>query len=465
MFSNPAEFLRRREFLQRGAMGFGSIALTSLLSEEAKAEARPTHFPAKAKNVIFLYMDGGVSQVDSFDPKERLAKENGQKPKFKVDKTVFNNNGNILKSPWEFKRYGESGIPVSDLFPNIGSCADDLCVIRSMTAFSPNHPNANYSLHSGHILSGRPSMGAWASYGLGSESRNLPDYVVIHGGVVPSGGMQMFGNGFLSAKHEPSIFLPRHPVLNNITAREKDQAFQRRKLDLLRDVDGSLASQRHDSEVIRSAIQNYEMAFQMQMSVPDVADLTKESKETQKLYGMESDFGPTKVYGAQCLMARRLIERGVRFVELTINAAGGDRWDQHGNLKEGHANNARMVDQPIAGLLKDLKARGLLDETLVVFSGEFGRTPFAQGTNGRDHNPQGFSIWMAGGGAKGGVTYGATDEYGYRVIDGKLTVHDLHANMLHLMGLDHKKVTFRYGGRDVRLTDVHGELVPEILKS
>lgn len=451
--------------MQRGAMGFGSVALTSLLSDEAKAEALPTHFPAKAKNVIFLYMDGGVSQVDSFDPKERLAKENGQKPKFKVDKTVFNNNGNILKSPWEFKNYGQSGIPVSDLFPNIGSCADDLCVIRSMTAFSPNHPNANYSLHSGHILSGRPSMGAWASYGLGSESRNLPDYVVIHGGVVPSGGMPLFGNGFLSAKHEPSIFLPSDPALNNITPREKDPAFQRKKLDLLRDVDGSLASQRHDSEVIRSAIQNYEMAFQMQMSVPDVADLSKESKATQKLYGMDSDFGPTKVYGAQCLMARRLIERGVRFVELTINAAGGDRWDQHGNLKEGHANNARMVDQPIAGLLKDLKARGLLDETLVVFSGEFGRTPFAQGTNGRDHNPQGFSMWMAGGGAKGGVVYGATDEYGYRVIDGKLTVHDLHANMLHLMGLDHKKVTFRYGGRDVRLTDVHGELVPEILKS
>jgi hypothetical protein len=465
MYSDPANFLRRREFMQRGAMGFGSVALTSLLSDEAKAEALPTHFPAKAKNVIFLYMDGGVSQVDSFDPKERLAKENGQKPKFKVDKTVFNNNGNILKSPWEFKNYGQSGIPVSDLFPNIGSCADDLCVIRSMTAFSPNHPNANYSLHSGHILSGRPSMGAWASYGLGSESRNLPDYVVIHGGVVPSGGMPLFGNGFLSAKHEPSIFLPSDPALNNITPREKDPAFQRKKLDLLRDVDGSLASQRHDSEVIRSAIQNYEMAFQMQMSVPDVADLSKESKATQKLYGMDSDFGPTKVYGAQCLMARRLIERGVRFVELTINAASGDRWDQHGNLKEGHANNARMVDQPIAGLLKDLKARGLLDETLVVFSGEFGRTPFAQGTNGRDHNPQGFSMWMAGGGAKGGVVYGATDEYGYRVIDGKLTVHDLHANMLHLMGLDHKKVTFRYGGRDVRLTDVHGELVPEILKS
>ena len=465
MFSSPADFLKRREFMQRGAMGFGSLALGSLLTDKASGAPKSPHFPARAKHVIFLYMDGGVSQVDSFDPKERLAKENGQAPKFKVDKTVFNNNGNILKSPWEFKRYGESGIPVSDLFPQIGTCADELCVIRSMTAFSPNHPNANYSLHGGHILNGRPSMGAWASYGLGSESRNLPDYVVIHGGVVPAGGMQVFGNGFLSAKHEPSIFLPKEPVLNNINLRESDREFQRKKLDLLRDIDGVLASQRHDSEVIQSAVRNYEMAFQMQMSVPDVADLSKESKATHRLYGMESDYGPTKIYGAQCLMARRLIERGVRFVEITINSTGHDRWDQHGNLKKGHAENAAMVDQPIAGLIKDLKARGMLDETLIVFSGEFGRTPFAQGTNGRDHNPQGFSMWMAGGGVKGGTIYGATDEYGYRVVDGKLSVHDLHANMLHLMGLDHKKVTFRYGGRDVRLTDVHGELVPEILKS
>lgn len=465
MFSNsPTELLRRRDFMNRGAMGFGSLALSGLMTKEAQGRALPSHFLAQAKSVIFLYMDGGVSQVDSFDPKERLAKENGQKPKFKVDKTVFNNNGNILKSPWEFKQHGESGIPISSLFPHIAESADDLCVIRSMTAFSPNHPNANYALHSGHILSGRPSMGAWASYGLGSESENLPDYVVIHGGVVPSGGMQMFGNGFLSAEHEPSVFLPKSPALNNITPREKSIDLQRKKLDLLRDIDGSLASQRHDAEVIRSAIQNYEMAFQMQMSVPDVADLSKESEATRKLYGLDSQNNPTKIYGAQCLMARRLVERGVRFVELTINAAGGDRWDQHGNLKDGHAKNAAMVDQPIGALLKDLKGRGLLDQTLVVFTGEFGRTPFAQGSNGRDHNPQGFSMWMAGGGAQGGVIYGATDEYGYRVVDGKMSVHDLHANMLHLMGLDHKKVTYRYGGRDVRLTDVHGELVPQILK-
>jgi len=463
MSFNAADFLRRREFMGRGALGFGSLALSNLLQQEAGAAPQMPHFPGKAKNVIFLFMDGGVSQVDSFDPKPRLAKENGQKPKFKVDKTVFDNNGNILKSPWEFKQYGESGLPVSDLFPKIGECADDLCVIRSMTAFSPNHPNAVYSLHSGHILSGRPSMGAWVSYGLGSESRNLPDYVVVHGGQVPSGGMQSFANGFLPATHEPSVFMPKGKVLNNIKPLEKDSTLQRTKLDLLRDIDGSLATAREDSEKIRSAIRNYEMAFQMQMSVPDVADIDQESKATKKLYGLESQNEPTRVYGAQCLMARRLIERGVRFVELTINKAGHDRWDQHSNLKKGHEDNAAMVDQPIAGLLKDLKSRGLLDDTLVVFAGEFGRTPFAQGKNGRDHNPQGFSMWMAGGGTKGGVAYGATDEYGYRVVDGKMTVHDLHANMLHLLGMDHTKVTYRYGGRDVRLTDVHGELVPEIL--
>jgi len=459
-----SELSTRREFMERGAMGFGSLALSGLLSREVTASpAKATHFEPKAKSVIFLYMDGGVSQVDSFDPKPLLAKENGQQPKFKVDKTVFNNNGNILKSPWDFQQHGESGIPISNLFPHIASNADDLCVIRSMTAFSPNHPNAYYSLHSGHVLAGRPSMGAWASYGLGSEAKNLPDYVVIHGGQVPSGGMQGLGNGFLSAAHAPSIFMTKGQVLNNIAPLEKRSALQRKKLDLLRDIDGTLARDREDSEAIRSAIQNYEMAFQMQMAVPEVADLSKETIATRRLYGMESSNNNTKAYGAQCLMARRLVEQGVRFVELTINPAGHDRWDQHSNLQNGHTDNAAMVDQPISGLIRDLKSRGMLDETLIVFAGEFGRTPFAQGKNGRDHNPQGFSIWMAGGGSKGGAIYGATDEYGYRVIDGKMTVHDLHANMLHMMGMDHTKVTYRYGGRDVRLTDVHGEIISEIL--
>lgn len=469
MFSNAlpspvptADDLHRRDFLRRGALGFGSLALAGLSQQIGLAGATAPHFPARAKSVIFLFQDGGVSHVDSFDPKPLLDKENGQKPKFKVDKTVFNSNGNILKSPWEFSKHGESGLPISSLFPEIATCADELCVVRSMTAFSPNHPNAIYSLHGGHILSGRPSMGAWCSYGLGSLSENLPSYVVIHGGQVPPAGMQSLGNGFLSAQHSPSIFLPVGKVLNNIVPLEKEEGKQQRKLALLQQIDQSLVNYREDAEVVRSAIRNYELAYQMQMSVPGVADLSGESEATKKLYGIDSDRKITSTYGAQCLMARRLVERGVRFVELTINKTAS-RWDQHGKLKSGHEENAAMVDRPIAGLIKDLRARGLLDETLIVFAGEFGRTPFAQGRDGRDHNPQGFSIWMAGGGVRGGTAYGATDEYGYRVVDGKMTVHDLHANMLHLLGIEHTKLTYRYGGRDVRLTDVHGEIVPELM--
>lgn len=454
--------LSRRGFMQRGSLGFGSLALAGLLDEEATA-ASGTHFAPKAKQVIFLYMDGGVSQVDSFDPKPLLKKENGQKPKFKVDATVFNNNGNILASPWGFKNYGKSGIPVSDLFPHIGSCADEICVMRSMTAFSSSHPNANYSLHSGLILAGRPSMGAWASYGLGSANKDLPTYVVIHGGQVPSGGMQMTGEGFLPAAHGPSVLHPKGVVMQNINPIEKRQGLQKDKLALLRQIDEKLQERRPDADVISSAVKNYEMAYRMQMAVPEVTDISMEPVSIKKLYGLESKNDNTRTYGAQCLMARRLVEKGVKFVELTINPGNGDRWDQHGGLKKGHEKNALAVDQPIGGLIKDLKSRGLLDSTLIVFAGEFGRTPFAQGRDGRDHNPQGFSIWMAGGGIKGGTIYGATDEYGYRAIQNKMTVHDMHANMLHLMGINHEKLTYRYGGRDVRLTDVHGEIIPEIL--
>ena len=459
--------LTRRHFLNRGAMGFGGLALAGVMQQEQVAASpwspKPTHFEPRARSVIFLYMDGGVSQVDSFDPKPLLAKENGQKPKFKVDATVFNNNGNILQSPWEFRNYGESGIPISDLFPHIGSCADELAVIRSMTAFSPNHPNANYALHSGHILSGRPSMGAWVSYGLGTEGSDLPSYVVIHGGQVPSGGMQCFGSGFLPSTHQASTFLSTSPVLKNIVPQEQAPDFQRRKLELLSEIDGSLQEELTHAEAIQSAVENYEMAFRMQMAVPEVADVSKEPEYIRRMYGLEGGYKNTRIYGAQCLMARRLVERGVRFIELTINPGNGDRWDQHSNLRDGHQKNALAVDQPIGALIKDLKARGLLESTLLVFSGEFGRTPFAQGSNGRDHNPQGFSLWMAGGGIRGGTIYGATDEYGYRVVQNKLTVHDLHANMLHLLGMNHEKLTYRYSGRDMRLTDVHGELVPEIL--
>jgi hypothetical protein len=458
----------RREFLKKSSMGFGSLALSGVMQKDLLGSQSPLYpktpdFAPKARSVIFLYMDGGVSQVDSFDPKPLLDKENGQPPKFKVDATVFNENGNLLKSPWEFHRYGESGIPISDLFPHIASCADELCVIRSMTAFSPNHPNANYALHCGHVLSGRPSMGAWVSYGLGTYSQDLPSYVVIHGGQVPAGDMQIFGSGFLPANHSGSIFLPDHPVMQNTAPQESSEAIQKRKLAYLNEIDGDLEARMAHAEAIESAILNYELAFKMQMEVPDVADISNESEVTKKLYGLDACYKNTRAYGAQCLMARRLVERGVRFVELTINPGNGDRWDQHKGLVDGHQKNAMAVDQPIGALIKDLRSRGLLDSTLLVFSGEFGRTPFAQGTNGRDHNPQGFSLWMAGGGIKGGTIYGATDEYGYRAVENKLTVHDLHANMLHLLGIDFFDLTYRYSGRDIRLTDAHGEIIPEIL--
>ena len=457
--SSSLGHLSRRDVLHRGSLGFGSLALAGLLDQESAAAVDP-HFAPKAKHVIFLYMDGGVSHVDSFDPKPLLKKENGQKPKFEVEATVFNNNGNILASPWDFKNYGKSGIPISDLFPHIGSCSDELCVMRSMTAFFPSHPNANYFLHSGLILAGRPSMGAWASYGLGSANTDLPTYVVVHGGQVPSGGLQMTGEGFLPAAHGPSVLHPKGVVLQNINPQEKQAGLQEDKLALLRQIDGKLQEQRPDSALIASAVKNYEMAYRMQMAVPEVTDIAKESEAIKELYGLNSKFDNTRTSGAQCLMIRRLFEKGVRFVELTITTGNGDRWDQHGGLKKGHSQNALAVDQPIAALIKDLESRGLLDSTLIVFAGEFGRTPFAQG---RDHNPQGFSIWMAGGGIKGGTIYGANDEYGYHAIENKMTVHDMHANMLHLMGVDHKKLTYRCGGRDVRLTDVHGEIIPEIL--
>jgi hypothetical protein len=449
----------------------GSLAFTAMMQRNAGAALasadplapRPGHFKAKAKSVIFLYMDGGVSQVDSFDPKPLLEKEHGQMPKFKVDATVFNNNGKILASPWKFKRYGQSGLPISDLFPHLGSCADDLCILRSMTAFSPNHPNANYALHTGHALLGRPTMGAWTSFGLGTESDNLPSFAVLHGGQVPSGGMVCFDSGFLPANHGGSIFSIRDPALRNVKRREATDALQQAKLKRIAEMDSDLLGRAGHVGAVESAIRNYELAYRMQMEVPEVMDLSGETEATKRLYGMDAQWKNTRTYAQQCLLARRLVERGVRFVELTINPGNGDRWDQHGNLKDGHQKNAMSVDQPIAGLIKDLKSRGLFEQTLIVFSGEFGRTPFAQGNNGRDHNPQGFSLWMAGGGVKGGVAYGATDEYGYRVVENKLTVHDLHANMLHLMGIDHTKLTYRFSGRDIRLTDVHGEIIPEIM--
>lgn len=418
----------------------------------------------KARNVIFLYMDGGPSQVDTFDPKPRLRAEHGQDPnsKFKVDATQFDDNGTILGSPWDFNQYGESGIWVSDLFPHIATCADELTVINSMYAEFPEHTNANYFLHTGHGLQGRPSMGAWVTYGLGSENQNLPGYVVLDGGLVPPGGLDNFKSGFLPATYEASLLKGRETPLANINPTER-QDLQVQKLEIMKRADEMLLGKIGLQDHVEAAVSNYELAFRMQAAIPEMADISTESEATKKLYGLDSPDQHTRGYAAQCIMARRLVERGVRFVELTCPRVEADRWDQHHKLVDGHTRNAHAVDQPIAGLLKDLRSRGLLDETLVIFTGEFGRTPFAQGDDGRDHNPSAFSMWMAGAGLKKGLVYGRTDDYGYRVVEKPTSVHDLHATMLHLLGLNHQTLTYRHSGRDIRLTDVHGNVIHDIL--
>lgn len=402
--------------------------------------------------------------MDSFDPKPRLEKENGEDPykKFKVDATQFGDVGKILKSPWKFKQYGACGMPVSELFPHIAGCADDIALVRSMVSDFPEHTNANYFLHTGSGLQGRPSMGAWATYGLGSENDNLPGYVVLDGGLIPPGGLDNFNSGFLPASYQASVLKGEAVPLANIRPQDAPEV-QDQKLAFIRQMDNSLMGKLGHADAVESAIANYELAYRMQSSVPELTEFASESRATKKLYGLMSDDPHTRSYGTQCLLARRLVERGVRFIELTCPGVKADRWDQHSGLKDGHERNAHAVDQPIAGLIKDLKSRGLLEDTLVIWTGEFGRTPFAQGTDGRDHNPSAFSMWMAGAGIKGGTIFGKTDEYGYRVLENEVTIHDLHATMLHLLGVDHKKLTFHFGGRDIRLTDVHGHIMHGVL--
>ena len=461
--------LTRREMLARCANGFGGVALASFLADEATAKPtnplapKPSHFPAKAKSIIFLYMDGGPSHVDTFDPKPRLTKENGKPFGLKMEATQFNNRGKTLASPWKFQHYGQSGIPVSDLFPHIARHADKLCVIRSMTSDFSEHTNANYFLHTGFGQVGRPSMGSWINYGLGTSNQNLPGFIVLNGGLIPPGGLGCFSNGFLPAAYQGSVFKYGDKPIANIGRTEATAQLQKNKLDLIRKLDAGVVGRLGRLDQVESAIANHELAFRMQGAVPELMDIKGETKATKKMYGLDASFKNTATFGRNCLIARRLVERGVRFIELTCTGGNGDRWDQHGGLTDGHPKNAKSVDQGIGALLRDLDGRGLLDSTLVVWMGEFGRTPFAQGGNGRDHNPFGFSMWMAGGGVKGGITYGATDEYGYKAVDKKLQIHDLHATMLHLLGMDHTKLTIRFSSRDMRLTDVHGEVVQEIL--
>jgi hypothetical protein len=463
--------LTRRELLHAAANGFGYLALSALMSDRAYGASAATkqgpHFKPRAKNVIFCFMDGGVSHVDSFDPKPKLTALDGKEVGQVDNNPLAKGSRKWLKSPWEFKRYGRSGLEVSDLFPHLGSCADELAVIRSMKVDLPLHPNAVLFLHTGHTVAGRPSLGSWLNYGLGSVNRNLPGFVVLNFGVVPMGGMENFSNGFLPASHQATLLKADGVPIDNIDPADKDADLQRAKLDLLRDQDKAFSKAVGTNDAVESAIRNYETAYRMQVEVPDVLDLGQESEATRKLYGIDSPEKWKQLYGIQCLRARRLVESGVRFVEINCPMPPGGSpngvWDQHGSLKEGHGQNALNTDQGIAGLIKDLKSRGLLDETLVLWAGEFGRTPHGQGRDGRDHHTEGFTIWMAGGGVKGGTVCGATDEMGMKAVEDIVDMHDLHATILHLLGLDHTELRYRSGGRDFRLTDVSGRVVEKIL--
>ncbi len=463
------EFRSRREFLSRWGLGLGSVALATLLDQDDARSAsggilKRLHHRPRATSVIFLYMDGGPGQMDTFDPKPALDRWHGRPFPAEREPTQFDNVGNTLASPWKFRQHGDSGLWISELFPHVARQADELCVIRSMVSKFSEHTSANYFLHTGLGVVGRPSMGAWAVYGLGTEAEDLPGFVVLNGGLIPPGGLDNFASGFLPAAYQGSIFSPTGDAIANLRS-PSDPGPQRvaERRALLQQLDTRFLGATAQADAVESAIRNYELAYRMQRSVPEVSDLSQESRETLEMYGVEHPNKPTSIFARECLLARRLVERGVRFIELTCPAVGGDRWDQHSNLKQGHENNALAVDQPIGALIQDLRQRGLLDQTLIVWGGEFGRTPFAQGSNGRDHNPFAFTIWMAGGGVQGGKTYGESDEFGYKTVANPVEIHDLHATMLYLLGVDHERLTFRFGGRDHRLTDVHGRVIHDIL--
>ncbi len=464
--------ISRRQMLRSAAGGFGSLALAGLLADLAAAEAstsaRPDplspkspHFRPKAKNVIFLYMTGGVSHVDTFDPKPKLIADGGQTI------TVDNWQGKLgefkryLKPPgWAFKPYGSSGIEVSDLFPHVGGVVDDLCVIRSMSSNHTNHYEATLGMHTGSFTFARPSIGSWVSYGLGTENQNLPSFVVVSP-FMPYAGAQTWGADFLPGCHQGTQVFPGPTPIANIQPRVPASALQELELDLLRGANARHSQERALDEALESRIKSFETAFGMQREAPQVFDLAQESDATLGLYGLSR--GQTTGFGWQCLIARRLIEHGVRFIECIDTGSSGN-WDSHGNMQD-HVGLAKNVDQPIAGLIRDLKQRGMLEDTLVVWTTEFGRTPYHAEPNaaGREHHHQVFSSWLAGAGVKKGLAYGSSDEYGVAVADNKVHVHDFHATILHLLGIDHEKLTYRYSGRDYRLTDVSGEVVRGIL--
>ena len=458
--------MSRRELLKRSSAGFGGLALAGLLGEQARGATGPLairapHFEPRAKRVIFLFMHGGPSQVDTFDYKPLLKRDHGKPLPFERPKVVSSETFNLLQSPWEFRQYGESGMWVSDLFPEVARFVDHICFIKSMHGSNSRHGGALLELHTGSDTFVRPSLGSWITYGLGTENQSMPGFITI----CPTqshGGANNYSSAFLPAPYAGTAIgavgiRAREARIPFISNSETPPDIQRIELDYLQEMNREQLSATGPDRALEGRIQSFELAFRMQSEAPELQDISGESAATLRLYGMDDPL--TEDFGRQCLMARRFSERGVRFVQVSHSY----KWDQHTRLRRDHEQNAREVDKPIAGLLQDLKARGLLRDTLVLWGGEFGRTPTAQGSDGRDHNPEAFTMWLAGGGVKPGFQYGATDDYGYYAVDNKVHFHDLHATILHLLGLDHTRLTYRYAGRDFRLTDVHGHVVQDLM--
>src|SRR5690349_11490702 len=436
--------LNRRELLQSLSAGFGFTALSGIATKDALGAAvnplapRAPHFPARARRVIFMYMQGAPTQHETFDYNPELVKATG---------------GNIMKPAFPFVPSGQSGLMISSLFPELAKQADELCLLNGMYADSPAHPQATIQMHTGSFTFVRPSMGAWVVYGLGTDNQDLPGFITIN--PAGQGGAQNYGSAFLPASYEGTPYQTRNGKLPNLANPEMKNDAQRQQLDLIQSLNKDYLHKATTDPELEGVIESYEMAFRMQSSVPGVLDLTGESEATKKMYGLDSN--PTRDFGTQCLIARRMAEKGVRFIEISTG-----NWDHHNNLRQRITQNTREIDKPIAALITDLKQRGLLKDTLLLWGGEFGRTTTGQNGDGRNHNNRGFTIWMAGGGVKGGFRYGATDALTGSAVTGKVHLHDMHATVLHLLGLDHTKLTYRYGGRDFRLTDVHGNVVKEI---
>jgi hypothetical protein len=474
------DFDSRRRFLKNAALGSGSLALTSLLNQEGllssagaadaqQGQAAGPHFAPKAKSIIWLFMPGSPSQVDTFDYKPELQKCSGQKLEGADPKTgFFTTSGKLLKSPFRFQRHGQSGAYVSEILPNMAKHVDDMAFIYSCYSQSNNHTPAMLEMNSGMFLQGRPSMGSWLTYGLGSPNNNLPGFVVLHGHM-PRGGKPIWSPGFLPKKYQPTAIDGRNatPISNLARMEAMNDPQQRAQLDILKAMNQQHQELRPHEADLAARMESFELAYRMQTAAPEAMDVSTESEATQQAYGVDQK--ETQLVAKQCIVARRLVERGVRFVQLyagTNGGAGGVAdvpWDGHSDIGINHRIAAKSVDQPIGALLTDLKERGLLDETLVIWGGEFGRTSDSQGSLGRDHNPNAFTMWMAGGGIKGGVQYGASDEFGYKAVENRVGVNDLHATILHLMGLDHERLTYRFNGRDYRLTDVAGNLIHDIM--